>query len=127
MASDPPSDLTTCVAQAGKQPGPNVTLCVLKPEGSFVLNIGGSYNKGNRPARSIISNPHRARRVGRVLPRAGVLLVQPGQNARPGRMGHRTANRTGLRGIRLVALQDAVAQEANNRKVLEPTVKTWSD
>ena len=29
---------------------------VLTPDGSFVLNIGGSYNPGNQPALSITSN-----------------------------------------------------------------------
>jgi hypothetical protein len=76
---------------------------VLKGSGSFVLNIGGSYNAG-APTRSLYQSDA-VRRAG-LPPRPRVLLVQPRETAQPGRMGQRpTHAHQGFRRVRVLALE----------------------
>ncbi len=85
---------------------------ILKPDGSFILNIGGSYNKGE-PTRSLYHFKLLVElvEIGGVSSGSGVLLVQPREDADAGRVGYGSANPGArLGGVRVVAVQDAVAE-----------------
>ena len=66
---------------------------ILKDDGSFVLNIGGSYNQGI-PTRSIYHFKLLIALVEdtRFPPRTRVLLVQPSKNANASRVGYSPTN-----------------------------------
>ena len=66
---------------------------ILSEDGSFVLKIGGSWNKGT-PPRSIYHFKLLIALVETVgfQSRTGMLSVQPGKDAGAGRMGHGPAH-----------------------------------
>ena len=73
---------------------------VLKPTGSYVIDLGGAYQRG-KPACGRF----------RISARGGVFLAQPEQAAFPYRVGQQAQNQgQGYRQHRLVAQQDGMAQ-----------------
>ncbi len=92
---------------------------VLAQDGSFILNIGGSYNPRHSDALPVpLQAAHRPVRGTRVSPGAGVLLVQPRKAARPGRVGERAADQDqGFGGAHLVALAHPLAASRQPQRV----------
>ncbi len=83
----------------------------LTEDGSFVIDIGGAYEKGH-PVRSLYQFRTLLKFCGYWLPSGrGVLLAQPIKTAEPHRMGEQAQDQgKGFRQHNLVVFQDPVAQ-----------------
>ncbi len=83
---------------------------ILRPDGSFVFDLGGAWNRGSG-TKSLFQYELILPPVPILPPGAGVLLVQPQQAADAGRMGHHPPHARQGRGQHaVVAVENRHAQ-----------------
>ena len=92
---------------------------VLRPDGSFVLDLGGAWNRGSG-TRSLYQYELIIRLIEDVSSRSGILLVQPQQAADAGRVGDDSPHARQRRGNTLWWLSKTETPRADNRRVLQP-------